>query len=82
LPPEFGFYTNASSKVLIINNLLDCLRETRYIEPDSQFITEAYQYEYKQNGKMGAKDGCNDDVIMTTAIGLYVSETMPIPKHK
>ena len=45
-------------------------------------ISESNQYEFKPDGTMGAKEGCHDDVLMTTAIGLFVSNKEPLPTLK
>jgi hypothetical protein len=38
-------------------------------------------YEIKPNGTMGAVDGCHDDIVMATAIGLWACfKYLPLPK--
>ena len=38
-------------------------------------------YERKEDGTLGNVDGKNnhDDIVMSTGIGLYVSQKMPVP---
>ncbi|MBR1775369.1 MAG: hypothetical protein IJ759_07610 [Bacteroidales bacterium] len=43
---------------------------------------ECNEYEYKDNRTMGAKEGCHDDVLMASAIALFVSKNLPTPKDK
>jgi hypothetical protein len=45
-------------------------------------ITKSNQYEIKTDRKMGAKEGCNDDVLMASAMGLYVSNKMDRVQRK
>ena len=82
LEPKYGFNTNKSTKPAIIDNLIASYRDNTFIEHDQEMITESNQYEFKQDRTTGAKDGCHDDVLMTTAIGLFVSDKLPIPKLK
>jgi hypothetical protein len=42
-------------------------------------ITECNEYEWKNGREMGAKDGCHDDVLMASAIGMYVSKNIEPP---
>ncbi|MDR1883067.1 MAG: hypothetical protein LBR26_09865 [Prevotella sp.] len=83
LPPKWGFHMNGSSKTLVIDNMVNMLREEGYYERDAACCDELDQYEIKQNGKLGAIDGCHDDILMATAIGVYVCydfKYLPIPE--
>jgi len=82
LEPKYGFHTNRQTKTAIINNLIAAYRDEEFIEHDLEMITESNQYEFKEDGTMGAKEGCHDDVLMTTAIGLFVSNKEPLPTLK
>lgn len=82
LPPKFGFFTGTGAergKTALIDNYIAVLREGQIIEHDQEAINELDYYEYKENNKMGAKEGCHDDVVMASAIGLFVSKTMDLP---
>lgn len=79
-PVKYGFHTNSSTKSLIINCLKAAMRDSGYIEKDIRFIDEAESYEYKPDGTMGAVSGKHDDIVMSTAIGLWISlYDMPLP---
>ena len=82
LEPKYGFHTNRQTKTAIINNLIAAYRDEEFIEHDLEMISESNQYEFKPDGTMGAKEGCYDDVLMTTAIGLFVSNKEPLPTLK
>lgn len=80
-PTKFGFHTNKSTKPEIINALKAAMRDGGYVEKDIRLIDEADMFEHKINGKMGAVDGEHDDILMNTAIGLWVClNDMPLPK--
>lgn len=80
--PNYGFHTNSSTKGAIIDNLIAALRDFLFIERDQEMINELNQYEFKDDRTMGAKEGCHDDVLMASAIGLFVSKNLPIPQPK
>lgn len=74
MPRKYGYHTNSSTKPAIITHLNAALRDMLYIEHDMDTCHELDEYEYKdtQSKVCGAKDGCHDDRVMATAIGLYV----------
>lgn len=77
----YGFHTNTKTKPIIISTLVNSVRDRLYIERDENAIDEMANYERKQNGSLGAIDGCHDDILMTRAIGLYICfHKMPLPK--
>lgn len=77
----YGFHTNTKTKPIIISTLVNSVRDHLYIERDENAIDEMANYERKQNGSLGAIDGCHDDILMTRAIGLYICfHKMPLPK--
>ncbi len=81
LPPKYGFHTNKASKTLALNALTAALRDRGYYERDIRACDEMDCYEIKPNGTFGAVEGEHDDLVMTTAIGVYVAiKDMPIPK--
>lgn len=73
LPRQYGFHTNRQTKQMIINTLRAAIRDTAYFETDYRVCDEMDQYEFKQDGTMGAVDGANDDMVMTTAILVWAS---------
>lgn len=72
---KYGFHTNRSTKPMLVGELVEAVRNTRYIERDSGACDELLTYEQKQNGTYGAKPGYHDDIIMTRAMALLVAAT-------
>ncbi len=78
-PARYGFHTNSATKPVIISGLVRAVRERLYTERDRECLYEMARYERRQNGSYGAIAGEHDDILMTRAIGLYVSSQMPLP---
>jgi len=79
-PIQYGEHTNVSTKPAYIETYISIIREKGYVERDEETINEGRTFERKKNNKTGAKDGCHDDRIMATMIGLYISlNKMPLP---
>ena len=80
----FGFHTNVQSKIQVIDNYVCYIEDELYEEPDEQAYTELLIYERKEDGTMGNVEGKNnhDDIVMSTGIGLWVSQRMPMPAWK
>lgn len=78
----YGFHTNAVTKEQVIDNYVAYVEDMLYTEPDKQCYDELLIYERKEDGTMGNVDGKNnhDDIVMSTGIGLYVSQKMPLPE--
>lgn len=70
-----GFHTNASTKPMVVMQLVGDVREGRYEERDERALNEMVTYERRPNGSYGARAGHHDDILMTRAIGLYVIAT-------
>lgn len=80
LTRRYGFHTNTNTKPMIIAELIRAVREGLYIERDTDCIEELLTYEQRPNGSYGAIPGAHDDILMTRAIGLYISgHEMPLP---
>ena len=76
IEPTYGFQTNKLTKQWVIDNLIACVDDKLWEEPDEQMYLELGWYERDPDtGKMGNKPGSNrhDDVLMSTGIGLYVA---------
>ena len=63
--------TNHATKGMVIDNMNALLRDEGYVERDVRACDEMDTYEIKPNGTLGAVDGCHDDILMSTAIGLW-----------
>lgn len=80
MPVRYGFHTNPKSKNTIINHLRTAMRDSLYLERSLPTTFELQTYELKENGtEMGAVDGCHDDLVMATAILIYVCYRWPLP---
>ena len=80
VPLVYGFHTNTKTKPMIINNLKSALRDLLYIERSIDTVFELMLFELKPDGKtMGAVDGCHDDLVMATAILIYVCYKWRLP---
>lgn len=77
----YGFQTNVLTKQLVIDNYIAYVDDQLYYEPDKQCYDELRIYERHDDGTLGNVEGQNnhDDVVMSTGIGLYVSQKMPLP---
>ena len=73
-PRRWGFSTNTSTKPAIIGNLIEAVREHSWIERDTYAIEEFASYEKNEKGQFSAPAdrSSHDDVVMATAIGLWV----------
>ena len=71
--PRPGFHTNRSTKEKIITAMVRVVREGLYVERDAMACDEMLTYESRPDGRYGAKPGCHDDILMSRAIALYVS---------
>jgi hypothetical protein len=78
-PRKYGFHTNTATKPIIIDNLQNFVRDNAWIERNILALDEFAFYEKKQNGSFGAINGKHDDLLMTRAIGFYISNKMPMP---
>lgn len=75
---RLGFHTNRSTKALIITNMVEAVREGKYIERDHRACNEMVTYEELPGPVYAAKEGNHDDIIITRAIALYVARARNI----
>jgi hypothetical protein len=75
LTMKYGFQTNKLTKQWVIDNLIACVDDKLWDEPDEEMYRELAIYERRDDGSMGNKQGAgkHDDVLMSTAIGLWVA---------
>ena len=73
-PTTLGFHTNTATKPMIIMNLVSCVRDKLWIEQSEYCCTELALYQKNEKGQFGAPpgEGMHDDVLMCTAIALWV----------
>ena len=80
---KWGFNTNKVTKIKLIDNLVVYVDDELWDEPDKEMYDELRIYEKREDGSFGniKGKGKHDDVLMSTAIGLYISQyEMPLPK--
>ena len=73
-PKRWGFHTNVSTKPLIIGHLVGCIRDHLWVERSEYCCTELALYQKNDKGQFGAPpgEGMHDDVVMCTAIALWI----------
>ena len=82
---KYGFQTNKLTKGWVIDNLEQFVDDMLWDEPDREMYHELRIYERHDDGSLGniVGNGNHDDVLMSTAIGLWVSANdMEKPKWK
>lgn len=72
IPARWGFHTNKSTKAMVCSHQRKALRENMYIETCAEAVDEHDQFEYKDDGSLGAIEGAHDDRHITRAIGIWV----------
>lgn len=78
-PNMYGFHMNHSEKTKLVDNYTIMLRETGYYERDHLALDEARLYEKTDRGGFEAKQGENDDKLITRMIGCYICYKMDKP---
>lgn len=85
---KYGFQTNRQTKQYVIDNYIAYVDDQLYSEPDVQCYDEMTIYERHEDGSIGNVEGkdangndAHDDIVMSTGIGLYISQNkMPMPE--
>ena len=72
-PTRWGFHMNRSTKSILINTMINALRNGTYIEHALEACHEFDVFERKPNGSYGAQEGEHDDILITRCIGLYIA---------
>lgn len=79
---KYGFQTNRQTKQYVIDNYIAYVDDQLYDEPDVQCYDEMTIYERHDDGSIGNVEGkdangndAHDDIVMSTGIGLYISQT-------
>lgn len=72
---KYGFQTNRLNKPWLIDNLIANVEDKLFVDPDSELYHELSIYERREDGSLGNIAGANnhDDVLMSLAIGLWIS---------
>ncbi|PZD95227.1 hypothetical protein DNH61_11750 [Paenibacillus sambharensis] len=67
-----GWRTDARTKPLAIDFMAKCIREGLIRVHDEQLINECITYIREADGTTNAQEGCFDDLVMASAIALFV----------
>lgn len=79
---KVGWLTTTKSKPVIIGNLGSLILEENTGILCIHTIDQCLTYVYDATGKMGARDGCYDDCVMSKAIAVEMNKKMPRMKKK
>lgn len=74
---KHGWLTNAKTKPIIINELNALLLDENAGINCIHTIDQCLTYVFDKAGKMGAREGCFDDCVMSYAIALEMNRRMP-----
>lgn len=69
---QLGWWSSEKSKALAIDNLARLIRERQIGTKSKRFIQECLTYVRDDKGATNAQQGCHDDIVMASAIILYV----------
>ncbi len=78
-PVMYGFHTNIHTKQLVVDHYRAVIRDKGYIETDMRVVDECKSYQRAEDGRLGAVDGMNDDLVMATAIGMWICNSQMSP---
>lgn len=67
-----GFSTNSKTRDFLINELEERLRLHTVIIHSVRYIAELNNFIWKSNGRADHRDGKHDDLIISSAIGMFV----------
>lgn len=67
-----GFRTDRKTKPLIIDHMAQAIRENLIETYDKELISECITYIREEDGGTNAQEGCYDDLVMASAIALFV----------
>lgn len=76
---ELGWWTSEQTKKLAIDNMAGLIRSKKLGIKSRKLIEECMTYIREDNGSTNAQAGSHDDIVMATAIILYVMETHAAP---
>lgn len=82
-PKKWGFHTGPNNKSGLIANLQECVRDQLYVERFEPCLDEMAMYQKNEKGQYSAPagEGNHDDLLMSTAIGLWICfREMDLPK--
>ncbi|MCR4963294.1 MAG: hypothetical protein K6B40_05375 [Firmicutes bacterium] len=74
---EYGFFTSARTKPLLISALAGHIRREAEKIHGKETINECLTYMYDEKGAANAREGSHDDRVMALALALYVLTEQP-----
>lgn len=78
---QLGFNTNKKTKPLILNNLVELVRENVEIFNYEKTLRQMLTMVRKDNGKKEAEEGYHDDKVMSLAIGYHALNQVVFDKE-
>lgn len=74
---KIGFFTSARTRNIGIGLLGKALREDDVVIRAAEIISELKTFVVKDNGRIEANEGCHDDCVLSTIIGISVMTELP-----
>lgn len=79
---KIGWMTNVLTRPLMLGELKECVSNGFFILHDADTVAELSTFiRNKKTGKMEAAGGCNDDRVITLAIGAYLRSVNPVSDY-
>lgn len=80
----YGFKTTATTRPIIISELIRIVREETHLFNDKETLEEMLTFVRNEKGRPEAKQGAHDDLIMALAIAYYIrtQQSMEIEKQE
>lgn len=72
-----GFDTTTKNRMVILEALETALRERELGIYSLKLVNEMGTFVYSEREKPEAQPGCNDDLVLSIAIGVYVTQGLP-----
>lgn len=76
---KWGWYTNAMSRPILVDEIARCVRDESIAIPDIEVISEMGTFVINAKGKAEAQHGCGDDRVI--ALGLALQGHIRCPMH-
>ena len=78
---KYGFWTDKSSRPLILSKLYEALYDSNFDGRDRRFQVEANHFVYGPRGKPEAQSGHHDDMVIATALAVYGSNQVSVVRE-
>lgn len=74
---KLGWDTNTRSRPVMLDTLEEVLREREFRLNGQRTLAELGTFVRDEKGRPAAQSGCNDDLVVSLAIGVTLASTMP-----